>query len=96
MPSQVFGELVDVPHPVAILLESAFIVLLALSLLASICSAGCLLWRWLGDGHPLSPLFSSAHASSGKQRHMDEESCAERADLGFEDDTEEEYMRRPY
>lgn len=96
MPSEVAGEFVDVPRPVAILLESAYVVLLALGFLASIFTAACLLWQFLGNGRPLAPSFLFARASSEEERYKDGESCEERAGLEVGDDTDEEYMRRPY
>ena len=94
--SKVIGEFVDIPRPVAILLESAYVILLALGFLASVCTAGCLLWRFLGNGRPVSPCFPSAYTSADQKNYEDEGPCEERAELEFEDDTAEEYMRRPY
>ena len=95
MPSEITGVFVDVPRPVAILLESAYVILLALGFLASVSTAGCLLWKFLGIGCPMST-FLATRTTSDEIRYEDEESCEERAGLEFEDDTEEEYMRRPY
>lgn len=96
MASEVSGDVVDVPRPVAILLEAAYIVLFAFGFLACVCTAGCLLWKFLGNGRPMFPSFLSAQAESDKGGCADEESGGERAGLEFEDDTDEEYMRRPY
>lgn len=96
MPSEVIADFVDVPRPIAILLKSAYYVLLTLGLLASMITAGCLLWRFLGIGRRIAPSFSSVRADSYMRRHRDEESGNECAGLGFGNDTDEEYMRRPY
>lgn len=50
----------------------------------------------MGNGSPMSSSFLSTQTNSDQIRYMDEESCEERAGLEFENDTEEEYMRRPY
>ncbi len=96
MSSEVIGDFVEVPRPVAIILETAYVVLLAFGFLASISTAGCLLWKFLGNGRPMFPSFSSMRASSDGRRYNDEESHEERAGLEFEDDTDGEYIRRPY
>ena len=96
MSSEVIGEFVEVPRPVAIFLESVYVILLALGFLASILTASCLLWRFLGNGRPMSSFFLPVQENSESERYKDEESCEEQASLEFEDDTDEEYMRRPY
>ena len=96
MSSKVIGEFVEAPRPVAILLEIVYVVLLALGFLASILTAACLLWQFLGNGRPMSPSFLSVLANSEREGYGDEESREERAGLEFEDDTDEDYMRRPY
>lgn len=96
MQGDVTGEFVKVSRPVAILLETAYVVLLAIGFLASFLTAGCLLWKFLGNGRPMSPSFLYAQANSDTTKYKDEESGEERAGLEFEDDTDEEYMRRPY
>ena len=96
MSSEVISDFVDVPRPVAIVLETAYVVLLAFGFLASIFTAGCLLWRFLGNGRPMFPSFFSIQADSDRRRYNDEESHEGCAGLDFEDDTDEEYMRRPY
>ena len=94
MSSEITGVLADVPRPIAILLESAYVILLGLGILASVSTAGCLLWNYLGIGCPMCT--SAMRTTSDEIRDKDEESGEGRAGLGFEDDTEEEYMRRPY
>ncbi len=96
MSNEVIGDCVDVPRPVAIILETAYVVLLAFGFLASIFTAGCLLYKFLGNGRPMFPSFFSLQTNSDRRRYNDEESHEERAGLDFEDDTDEEYMRRPY
>ena len=96
MSSEMTGVLVDVPRPIGILLESAYVILLGLGILASVSTAGCLLWSYLGIGCPMSTSFFAMHTTSDEIRYKDEESGEGRAGLGFEDDTDEEYMRRPY
>ena len=95
MSNEVIGDFVDVPRPVAILLQTAYVVLLAVGFLASILTISFLLWQSLGNERPMSPSFFSIQADSDR-RYDDEESREERADLEFEDDTDEEYIRRPY
>ena len=110
MPGEVFVENVDVPHPIAVLLEFVYFVLLSLGFVGTIFTAGCLLWNVLGNGRPMSPALFSAQANTDKQKYKDEESGEGRVDLvfsvdvdlvfsvdlEFEDDTDEEYMRRLY
>ena len=96
MSSEITGAFVDVPRPVAIFLETAYVILLGLGILASASTAGCLLWNYLGIGCPMCTSFFATHTTSDEMRYIDEESCEERGGLEFEDDTEEEYMRRPY
>ena len=95
MPSKTTGVLVNVPRPVAVFLETAYVILLGLGILASVSTAGCLLWNYLGIGWPMSTSFGP-RTTSDEIRYKDEESGEERIGLEFEDDTEEEYMRRPY
>lgn len=96
MQSEVTSEFVEVPRPIAILLETAYIVLLAIGSLASIITTGCLLWKFLGNGCSISPSFLSAQVISDTKKHKDEESGEECPGLEFENDTDEEYLRRPY
>ena len=93
MPSQLLNPVVDIPRPIALLLGSTYLLLLALNLLVSLCFAGCLILRFLTNRGPLSPCFLAARTSPVGRRYG---ACEERADVGFEDDTDEEYMRRPY
>lgn len=44
----------------------------------------------------MSPSLLSAQATRDEKRCQDEELGGESADLEFEHDTDEEYMRRPY
>ena len=96
MPSETTGVLVNVPRPVVVLLESAYVILLGLGILASVSTAGCLLWNYLGIACPIFTPFFVTRTTSDEIRYKDEESGEERIGLEFEDDTEEEYMRRPY
>ena len=96
MSSEITGVFVDVPRPIAILLESTYVILLGLGILASLSTAGCLLWHYLGIGCPMSTTFFATRTTSDEIRYRDEESGEGRAGLEFECDTVEEYMRRPY
>ena len=96
MPSEVIGEFVDVSRPVAVLLESFYIVLLTFSFLASVITSLCLLWNRLGNGRPMPQSLLPMQADPDDEMYKDEELYEERADLEFENDTDEEYMRRPY
>ena len=96
MSSETTGIFVDVPRPIAILLESTYVILLGLGILASLSTAGCLIWHYLDIECPMSTSFFAAPTPSLEIRYKDEESGQERAGLEFEDDTDEEYMRRPY
>lgn len=96
MSNETTGVFVDVPRPIAILLESAYVILLGLSILASLSTAGCLLWHYLDIGCPISTSFLETRTTSDEIRYKDEESGEARGGLEFEDDTDEEYMRRPY
>ena len=96
MSSEMTGAFVDVPRPIAILLESAYVILLGLGILASVSTAGCLLWNYLDIGYPMSTAFFATRTTSDEIRYKDEEAGGERGGLGVEDDADEEYMRRPY
>ena len=95
MASEVTGVFVDVPRPIAIFLESTYVILLGLGMLASVSTAACLIWNYLGIRCPMST-FLATRTTSNEIRYKDEESCEERAGLEFGDDMDEEYMRRPY
>ena len=96
MQSEVTGEFAEVPRPVAILLETGYVVLLAIGVLAFALTAGYLLSKFLGTGHPINSFFLSTQVVSDTKDTEHEESGEERPGLEFEDDTDEEYMRRPY
>lgn len=92
MPSEIIGEYVEVPRPVAILLVVTYFVLLTVGILASLFTIACYIDNW--HSRSSSPLASEA--SSDTNVYGDEESREGCAPLEFEDDTDEEYMRRPY
>lgn len=96
MPSEVIGEVVEVPRPVAILLEFAYFVLLAVGILAPLFTIGYLLWQCIENWHSTSSSSLPAQANSDTNIYGDEESGEGCTPLEFEDDTDEEYMRRPY
>ena len=96
MPSEVIGEFVEVPRSVAILLEFAYSVLLAVGILASLFLIGCLLRQCIENWHSTSSYSLAAQANPDTNIYGDEESGEACAPLEFEDDTDEEYMRRPY
>ena len=96
MPSDLGEEFVDVPRPIAILLLSAYFVLLALGFLASILTAGCVLWYCFSTRIVHFSRLSSMEPTSDIEGQKDEDLCEDSVGLEFADDTDEEYMRRPY
>ena len=96
MPTETVGEVPDVPRPVVVFLEAAYIILLTLGILASVSTVCCLLWRFFGNRSRKAPSVTSQEASSDKETQRDEDSDEECAGLEFWNDTDEEYMRRPY
>lgn len=95
MPTQVIGKPVEVPLPFAILMEFAYFVLIALGVLGSSITAGCLIWKFLGGGRLISS-STFVQKASDIESYEDEMSCEDYTGLEFENDTDEEYMRRPY
>ena len=96
MPNAVAGEFVDVPRPVAVFLEATYFTLLAFGFLASVCSTCCLLWRFFGNGRTIFPFDFSTEETYDREAPKNEEPCEECVGLEFGNDTDEEYMRRPY
>ncbi len=96
MPSEAGEEFIDVPRPIGIFLESAYFILLALGFLASILTVCCLLWNVFGTRFLHVSRSSPTEPTSDMERYRDEGLCEEYVGLEFEDDTVEEYMRRPY
>ena len=94
MSSGVGEEVPEVPRPLAVILISAYSILLAFGIIASICTTCYLLWRLCGNvGRIFSTTFST-EAASYKELQGGEDSSEECADLEFGDDTNEEYLRR--
>ena len=96
MPREIVGEFLDVPRPVAVFLDATYFTLLAFGFLASMCTSCCLVWRYYNNRCPIFPSIFSTEVTSDKERQKAEEPCEGFVGLEFGNDTEEEYMRRPY
>ena len=96
MPNEVVGEVVDVPRPVAVFLEATYFTLLAFGFLTSVWTICCLLWRFFGNGRPIFPSVFSTEETYDREPQKKEQPSEECVGLEFGNDTDEEYMRRPY
>lgn len=96
MSSEVVGEAVDVPRPVAIILQLSYIFLLALGMMATILTFLFMLGQYIDRRLSMSSSSLFARASSDTDICRDEDSGEECTGLEFGDDTDEEYLRRPY
>ena len=89
MPTQVGGEVANVPRPVAALLQAAYCILLAVGILCSFVTTCWFVWKFFGKKLPI-------RFTIDKETQTDEESCEESAGSEYFEDTDEEYMRGPF
>ena len=95
MASEVVRNVADVPWPVAIFLDSAYVVLLTIGVVASFCTFYYLLWRHFRRVGPFLPSIFAPKATTDKGTQMDQE-LMDLELLGgrwqFWNDTDEEYL----
>ena len=96
MPGEVVGESVEALDLVAVLALSAYFILLACSSIACFCTVCYVFWKYFGDRHSSSPAITSMDTTSDEVAPEDEGPDEEYVNMEFADDTDEEYMRRPY
>ena len=96
MPDRIVDDFVEVPGPVAVLLEFAYFILLAFGSIASIGTICYFFSEFLDNMRSSSPAIISMETTSDEEAQEDEGPDEECVSMEFENDTDEEYMRRPY
>ena len=95
MSTEVGGNVANVPRPVAIFLEAAYIILLTIGIICTFITACHWLWKTFGHRLPMNPFSGPKEAASDKGTQSDDDSCDESAGLENFEDSDEEYIRGP-